>query len=250
MQKKQSPNTPPSLLPLQEPSSRLQDHNAASTKQCKQQHGSEDDRPRPAKRPRINLQSTSDGSFSLTKLNLQKHNTLVMGSEADSARGRRRGKRSASRARTESIESESTPTEQTASMRSQKSSGTSANYRHAILSKAGIHVHHMPIPEEIRVQMDAIIQREVTPERKETLSCIAQQLSDSFGHLIIQASGEDDCIEPFYHALHSMDHSKSLAFQRKAGIVSLFYPCIPLCSLHFRLETMPQASCSASLLEF
>lgn len=114
-------------------------------------------------------------------------------------------------------------------MRSQKSSGTSANYRHAILSKAGIFVHHMPIPEEIRVQIDAITQREVTPERKETLSCTAQQLSDSFVQVITQASGEDDCIEPFYHALHSMDHSESLAFQRKAGIVSLFNPCISLC---------------------
>ena len=196
--------------------------------------GSEEDRPRPAKRPQIDLQSVYDARFPLTKLNLQKYNTLVMGSEADSARGRRWSKRPASRSQTESIQSASIPTEQTASMRSQKSSGTSANYRHAILSKAGIHVHHMPIPEEIRVQMDAIIQREVTPERKETLSCIAQQLSDSFGHLIIQASGEDDCIEPFYHALHSMDHSESLAFQRKAGIVFLFNPCILYA--HFTLD--------------
>lgn len=117
-------------------------------------------------------------------------------------------------------------------MRSQKSSGTSANYRHAILSKAGIHVHHMPTPEEIRAQIDAIILQEVSSERKETLSCIAHQLSDSFVQVITQASGEDDCIEPFYHALSSMDHSESLAFQRKAGIVSGFNSCIFLCSLH------------------
>ena len=183
----------------------------------------------PAKRPRTNLQSVSNRSFPLTKHNLQKHNTLVMGSESDSARG---SKRPASRSRTESVQSASMPTEQTASVRSQKLSGTSANYRHTILSKAGIHGHHMPTPEEICAQIDAIIHHEVTPERKEMLSCIAQQLSDRFVQVITQASGEDDCIEPFYHALSSMDHSESVAFQRKAGIVSLFNPCIFLCSLY------------------
>lgn len=105
-------------------------------------------------------------------------------------------------------------------MRSQKSSGTAANYRHAILSKAEIHIHHMPTPEEICAQLDAIIQHEITPERKKTLSSIAQKLSNSFVKVITQASGEDDCIEPFYLALSSMDHSESLAFQRKAGIIS------------------------------
>lgn len=147
-----------------------------------------------------------------------------MGSEADSTGGKRRCKRPASRALTESLQSASTPTEPTASIRSQKSSGTAANYRHAILSKAEIHVHHVPTPEDICAQLDAIIQQEITPEMKKTLSSIAQKLCNSFVQVITQASGEDDCIEPFYLALYSMDHSESLAFQRKAGNVSSFNP--------------------------
>ena len=232
MQIKQSANTLSSLALLQEPFNVHQDQDAASTRQRKRLRGSEDEQWHPAKRPQTNLQPVSDRSFPLTKHNLQKHNAVLMGSEADSARGRRQSERPASRARNESVQSASTPTEQTALVRSQKSSGTSANYRHAILSKAGIHVHRMPTPKEICAQIDAIIQRKVIPEREETLSCIAQQLRDRFVKVITQASGEDDCIEPFYHALSSMDHSESLAFQRKAGIVSLLNPCVPLCLLH------------------
>lgn len=148
-----------------------------------------------------------------------------MESETDSAGGRKRIKRPVSKTTTGSVQSASRPTEQTASVRSHKSTGTSANYRYAILSKARINVHHMPTPKEIRAQIDAIIQRKVTQKRKEKLSCIAQQLRDSFVQVITQASGEDDCIEPFYHALSSMNYNDNLAFQRKAaGIVS---PSIP-----------------------
>ncbi|MCJ1344521.1 hypothetical protein MMC31_002724 [Peltigera leucophlebia] len=235
---------PPSLAPLQEPSKGQQDQDAATIRQRKRRLGSEGERPRPAKRPRTNLQSVSNGSFPLTKHNLQKYNRLAMGSESDSARGRRRSKRPASRARTESVQSASMPTEQTASVRSQKTLDMSANYRHTVLSKAGIHVQHMPTPEEICTQIDAIIHHEVTPERKETLSCIAQQLSDRFVQVITQASGEDDCIEPFYHALSSMDHNKSLAFQRKADWRLCLKPRIqpPYWSFNFIDEAQYEAA--------
>ena len=79
----------------------------------------------------------------------------------------------------------------------------------------------MPTPDEIRAQIDAVIQREISSERKKRLSCITQQLNDTFVRVITQAAGEDDCIEPFYNALFSMDHSESLTFPRKAGIVTL-----------------------------
>ena len=90
----------------------------------------------------------------------------------------------------------------------------------------------MPTPDEIRAQIDAILQREVSSERKEKLSCITQQLNESFVQVITQAAGEDDCIEPFYDALSSMDYSESLTFPRKAGIVTLLYPSTSLYSLH------------------
>lgn len=155
-----------------------------------------------------------------------------MNSVADISRRRSRSKRPASPTRTESVYSASTVTQKTASARSQKSSGTSARYRHAVLERARIHIQHKPAPEETRAQIDAVIQREVASERKEKLSSIAQQLSDSFIEVLSTAAGEDDCIEPFYDALSSMDRSGSLTFPRKAGIVSLPYPCTFLCSLH------------------
>ncbi|KAL8791219.1 MAG: hypothetical protein Q9213_000176 [Squamulea squamosa] len=139
-----------------------------------------------------------------------------MDSEADSSGGKRPSKRPASRSRTNSVQSVSTVTKESASARSQKSSGTSAHYRHAILSKAGIKIHHTPTPDEIRAQIDAVLQCEVPSERKEKLSSITQQLNDDFVRVVAGAAGEDDCVEPLYNALASMDHSESLMFPRKA----------------------------------
>ncbi|KAL8769854.1 MAG: hypothetical protein Q9209_004292 [Squamulea sp. 1 TL-2023] len=139
-----------------------------------------------------------------------------MDSEADSSGGTTPSKRSASRLRTDSVQSVSTVAKDSASGRSQKSSGTSAHYRHAILRKARIQIHHKPTPEKIRTQIDAVLQCEVSSERKEKLSSITKQLNDDFDRVVDQAVGEDDCIEPFYNALSSMDHSESLSFPRKA----------------------------------
>ena len=99
----------------------------------------------------------------------------------------------------------------------------------------GINIQHRPAPKEIRAQFDAVILREVTPERKEELSLIAHRLSDSFIEVLGTAAGEDDCIEPFHDALSSMDHRESLTFPRKAGIVSELNPCMPLYSLYLEI---------------
>lgn len=242
------------LTPVQEPPNGPQE--LASTRPRKRPCSSEKERPPhaenpySAKRPRISLQSVSDGSLPLSRHNLQKHNTLLMNSVADISRRRSRSKRPASQTRTESVYSESTITKKTASACSQKSSGTSPQYRHVVLKRAGIHIHHKPAPEETRAQINAVIQREVASERKEKLSLIAQQLSDSFIEVLSTAAGEDDCIEPFYNALSSMDHGGNLTFVRKAGIVSLPYPCTLYAHFISRLATKPQALHSAFPLEF
>ena len=130
------------------------------------------------------------------------------------------------------MNSASAVTQETASARSRKSQGTSAHYRHGVLEKARIHIQHTPAPEKTRAQIDAIVKHEVTSERKVKLSLIAQQLSDSFMEVLSTAAGEDDCIEPFYLALSSMDHSESFTLPRKAGIMPLLNLYTSLCLLH------------------
>ncbi len=238
LQTRQHLNTPSSPASLQEPFNGHQDLVSSVNEQS---HHAENARPR--KRSRTGLQSVSERSLPLTKHNLQKHNTLLMDSEADSSGGRRPSKRSASRTQSDFIQSPSTVTQETASGRSQKSSGTSAHYRYTILSKARIYIHHMPTPDEIRAQIDAVIQREVSSERKEKLSSITQQLNDSFIRVVTFALGEDDCIEPLYHALSSMDHSESLTFARKAGMVTLLlslHTFMLTSSLDWRINLKPR----------
>ncbi|KAL8721196.1 MAG: hypothetical protein Q9225_002082 [Loekoesia sp. 1 TL-2023] len=213
-------NTTSSPTPPQDPSNRHQD--LAGTRQRKQPHTSENGQPHPTenacprKRRRTSLPSVSDRSLPLTKFNLRKHTTILMDSEADSSGGRRPSKRSASRTRSDSLQSTSTANQETTSARSQKSSGNSAHYRHAVLSKVGIHIHHMSTPDDFRAKIDAVIQREVSSKRKKKISSIALHMNDSFIGVITQAAGEDDCVEPFYEALSSMGHSGSLTFPRKA----------------------------------
>ena len=159
-----------------------------------------------------------------------------MGSEAGNG-GRRGSKRTASRARdggNGSILSASTEYQEAASQVSRKSSYTAAHYRHSILAGANILFRFRPAPEETRTRIAAIVQRQVLSKRKKELSRIAQELHDSFVEVLSTAAREDDCIEPFYHALSSMGCSESLALPRKAGIVPLLNPYTHIsCSLHF-----------------
>ena len=229
-------NASPLLAPLREPSNGRKD--LPSTRRLKRRRSPEKEPPCHAenealyyaenpcsrKRPRTSLQS--DRSLPLTKHNLQKHNTLSMGSESHSSVGRGSCKRRASGTRTESVQSTSTRSRETASAGSQKSSGTSAHYRHAILRKAGIQIHHTPVPEKVRAQINAVIQREVSSERKAKLSVITQQLHKRFIQVVTVPVGEDDCVEPFYEAISSMEPSGRITFPRKADWRSDLKPCI------------------------
>lgn len=53
------------------------------------------------------------------------------------------------------------------------------------------------------------------------LSRLAKELCDSFVKILGRAAGKDDCVELLYSALFSMDHSQSLNFPRKAGIIAI-----------------------------
>ena len=108
--------------------------------------------------------------------------------------------------------------QETASVRSQ-TSYTAARYRFIILRRARIFIRHGPPPEEIQSRINAIIQRKISEERKRQLSRFAENLCEDFIEVFNGASREDDCVEPIYRALSSMDSSREFQFPRKAGIV-------------------------------
>jgi hypothetical protein len=122
--------------------------------------------------------------------------------------------------------------QETVSSRSQGSFGTAANYRCVVLDSAKIFVRGGPPPAEIKPRINAVIQREVSEERKRSLSLIAENLCSDFS-VILGANREDDCIEPIYCALVSMDSGAKFSFPRKAGFVfpSCISPCIIMLTL-------------------
>lgn len=128
---------------------------------------------------------------------------------------------------------------------SQQSGTTIDHYRFITLGDARIRIHHQPTPG-MRAQIHNVIQRNVTPERHEELSLVAQELSGSFYRVVSHANREDDCIEPLYQVLSFMDHSKSFTFPRKAGLATPTYLCLSCAYSIFRLAIILNATRPAS----
>ncbi|KAH0538859.1 hypothetical protein FGG08_004576 [Glutinoglossum americanum] len=167
------------------------------------------------KRLREGSQSVSESSWPLTEANLEEHNRLTGSGASDATyrnvetlgSGRRKRPRQAS------------TNQETASMPTQTSSHTAAHYRFFILQKARISIQRESLPEEIRSRVNAIIQHDISEERKRELSRIAENLCNAFIDIFEGQHREDDCVEPIYHALSSMDGGKNFIFVMKAGIV-------------------------------
>lgn len=229
--------------PVREPPQDLS--NRQQTRGQKRPHDLENECPR--KRLLTDLQAVSESISGhsagkpLSEHNLQRHNRLLtsgrsigMDSESDSSgRGRGRGtgrgkgrgsKRAAQDTPVTLVSSRHSTTtttdsdQETASGRSQKSSGTSAHYRWVTLYSARVYIRSRPPPQEIETQITAVISK-VSSERKEEISRLAQELCDSFAEVLSQAAGEDDCVELMHKALSSMGYHESLTFPRKAGIM-------------------------------
>lgn len=113
----------------------------------------------------------------------------------------------------------------TASLRSQKSSVSNSFYRYHILDQARIYVRPEPPPIDIQAQMDVIFEREIPEKRRREISGIAKKISQSFINNLRGAHREDDLVELIYEALRMMHKDESFDFPRKAGIV---LPLTPL----------------------
>lgn len=113
----------------------------------------------------------------------------------------------------------------TASLRSQKSSVPNRLYRYHILDQARIYVRPEPPPMEIQAQMDVIFEREMPEKRRIEISGIAKKISQGFIDNLRGAYREDDLVELIYEALRMMHEDETFDFPRKAVIV---LPLAPL----------------------
>ena len=107
----------------------------------------------------------------------------------------------------------------TASLRSQKSSVSNSIYRYRILDQARIYVRPEPPPMDIQAQMDVIFEREIPEKRRREISGIAKKISQKFINNLRGAHREDDLVELVYEALRMMHKNETFDFPRKAGIV-------------------------------
>jgi len=110
------------------------------------------------------------------------------------------------------------------SVRSETSSGTIAFYRHEILQRAGIFVRNEPPPKQIQSQMNTILRRRISEQRKLELADIADDISQKFIHNPRGANREDDLVELVCEALRSMHRGGTFYFPRKAGTSFVFVP--------------------------
>ena len=107
----------------------------------------------------------------------------------------------------------------TASLRSQKSSVSNSFYRYHILEQARIYIRPEPPPSDIQAQMDIIFEREIPEKRRREISGIAKETSQQFINNLRGAHREDDLVELVYEALRMMHKDGTFDFPRKAGIV-------------------------------
>ena len=107
----------------------------------------------------------------------------------------------------------------TASLRSQKSSVSNSFYRYHILDQTRIYVRPEPPPMDVQTQMDIIFGREIPEKRRREISSIAKKTSQKFINNLRGAHREDDLVELVYEALRMMHKDETFDFPRKAGIV-------------------------------
>lgn len=106
------------------------------------------------------------------------------------------------------------------SVTSQKTSISLLDYRLVTLKRARIVVQHRGLPEHIQPLVDAIIQPNITEERKSVLFAIADGLCDAFPSILEAASREDDFVEQIERALEAIDSKligQIFTRRRKAG---------------------------------
>ena len=145
----------------------------------------------------------------------QRSSTVDMNNDTASAISQRGGKRSRSR-HSSTVDTNNDGTSAT----SQKISLSLLNYRLVALDRARIVVQHRGLPAHIQSLVDAIIQPQITEQRKSALFAIADGLCDEFTDSREVASREDGFVEQIERALEAIDSKLAgqvFTRRRKAG---------------------------------
>ena len=119
--------------------------------------------------------------------------------------------------------------------RTQRSSNTTAVYRHKNLAAVEIHMHTEP-PDYIQTAIDRIFKDEVSKERRSELRIIAQELRNGCLKNVRAQAGEDDFINPLHTALKALG-LKDLCTHEKAEWRGELKPVAPQQS-HFSSSFM------------
>lgn len=171
----------------------------------KRQRDSEDDCS--PKRRRRDSRTVVRSVKELSETNLEEHDRQT---ESETSMGG--GKRTLSR-RTSTADM----SQDTASVSSQKSSSC-ANYRWITLDSARVYAENGPVPKNIQIRVDAIIQPTISKPKEKELATISKTFCNDFVDVMKGASREDDSVEPIHTALTSLDGGKNFLFPRKSGM--------------------------------
>lgn len=99
-------------------------------------------------------------------------------------------------------------------IRSQRSSNTTAYYRYKNLAAADVHIHVDP-PGDIQAAIDRIIKAKINKDRRIKLCDIAKDFYNACKETVQAAAGEDDFVHLFRCALEAMNTDQIL-FREKA----------------------------------
>lgn len=107
----------------------------------------------------------------------------------------------------------------TASVRSQKSSLSNSFYRYHTLKYYKIYILPEPPPIGIQPQLNFIFKRESSKERRREISGIAKKISQKFMNNLRGAHREDDLVELIHEAFREISKDEVFDCPRKAGTV-------------------------------
>ena len=94
-------------------------------------------------------------------------------------------------------------------IRSQRSSNTTASYRYKHLAAADVHIHTDP-SEDVQAAIDLIVKAEVSEDRRIKLCHIAKEFYEACKETVQAAAGEDDFVHIFRRALEAMNPDQIL----------------------------------------
>ncbi|KAL8835441.1 MAG: hypothetical protein Q9170_003318 [Blastenia crenularia] len=182
----------------------------------------------PAKPSRDPTDVTPGAGQPLTKVNLATLDELARSTPSDVMKRASTTSERGGRKKRSSKASSSTGLNQGSATSALSSHGTStfACYRWKILDKARIYVcsNSRPPPKGIQDRIDAVLERQISGERRSIVAAVCQKLCKEFCPVLDGARREDDSVEPIYLALSSLNTKGIFEIPRKTDWIPSLKP--------------------------